>query len=88
MVRQGSSAGLRRPKISVLGTEFAGEVEAVGSAVTSFAPGDLVFGVRDWKFGAHAEYVCIKESAPVALKPAGHVASRRRPRSATASSWP
>ncbi len=62
-------SGLRRPKISVLGTEFAGEVESVGSAVTSFAPGDLVFGVRDWKFGAHAEYVCIKESAAVALKP-------------------
>ena len=51
--------GLRRPKRRVLGLELAGIVEAVGSAVTSFQPGDRVFGMRS---GAHAEYVCVRES--------------------------
>jgi NADPH:quinone reductase-like Zn-dependent oxidoreductase len=75
--RQGSPAvarlltGLRRPRHRVLGTELAGEVEAVGSAATEFKPGDAVFGVRAWKFGAHAEFVCMRESAALAPKPAG-----------------
>jgi NADPH:quinone reductase-like Zn-dependent oxidoreductase len=47
--------------------EFAGEVEAVGAAVTEFAVGDHVFGVKG--AGAHAEYVCIRESGPIAPKP-------------------
>jgi NADPH:quinone reductase-like Zn-dependent oxidoreductase len=75
--RQGSPAvarlltGLRRPRHRILGTELAGEVEAVGSAVTEFKPADAVFGVRAWKFGAHAEFVCMRESAALAPKPAG-----------------
>ena len=61
--------GVRRPKRKILGMELAGEVEAVGAAVTEFEVGDHVFGVRG--FGAHAEFVCIRESASVAHKPAG-----------------
>jgi len=61
--------GLLRPKQRILGLEFAGEVEAVGSAVTEFAPGDGVFGVIG--SGAHAEYVCVPETAALAHKPAG-----------------
>ena len=61
--------GLRRPKRKILGMELAGEVEAVGAAVTEFAVGDEVFGVKD--SGAHAEFVCIPESAALAHKPAG-----------------
>ena len=49
--------------------ELAGEVEAVGAAVTEFAVGDRVFGVKG--FGAHAEYVCVRESGSVAHMPAG-----------------
>ena len=64
-------SGLRRPKQPILGTELAGEVEAVGSAVTDFSAGDQVFGVHADRFGAHAEYVCVKQDAPLALKPAG-----------------
>ena len=60
--------GLRRPKNQILGMEFAGEVEAVGAAVTEFKVGDAVFGGNG--SGAHAEFVCIKESAPLAHKPA------------------
>jgi NADPH:quinone reductase-like Zn-dependent oxidoreductase len=63
-----SFIGLRGPKQKILGMELAGEVEAVGSAVTEFAVGDHVFGVKG--FGAHAEFVCIPESAAVAHKPA------------------
>jgi NADPH:quinone reductase-like Zn-dependent oxidoreductase len=61
--------GLRRPKRAILGMELAGEVEAAGAAVTEFEVGDEVFGVKG--FGAHAEFVCIRETAPLAHKPAG-----------------
>jgi NADPH:quinone reductase-like Zn-dependent oxidoreductase len=60
-------SGLSRPRHRIPGMEFAGEVEAVGSAVTEFAVGDHVFGVKG--SGAHAEYTCVKESGPIALKP-------------------
>jgi NADPH:quinone reductase-like Zn-dependent oxidoreductase len=61
--------GIRRPKHRILGMEFAGEVEAVGPAVTEFVVGDEVFGVKG--FGAHAEYLCVRQSAGVAHKPPG-----------------
>jgi NADPH:quinone reductase-like Zn-dependent oxidoreductase len=61
--------GVRRPKQRILGMELAGEVEAAGATVTEFEVGDHVFGIR--YFGAHAEYVCIRESGPLAHKPAG-----------------
>jgi NADPH:quinone reductase-like Zn-dependent oxidoreductase len=63
--------GLRRPRRRILGTELAGEVEAVGAAVREFAVGDRVFGLSDWLFGAHAEYICMRESAALAHMPAG-----------------
>jgi NADPH:quinone reductase-like Zn-dependent oxidoreductase len=63
--------GLRRPRRRVLGSELAGEVEAVGPAVTEFKVGDQVFGVNPWKFGAHAQFVCMRENAALAHKPAG-----------------
>jgi NADPH:quinone reductase-like Zn-dependent oxidoreductase len=62
-------AGLRRPARRILGMELAGEVEAVGAAVTEFAVGDHVFGVKG--SGAHAEFVCVRESGPIAHKPTG-----------------
>jgi NADPH:quinone reductase-like Zn-dependent oxidoreductase len=61
--------GLIRPKRKILGMELAGEVEAVGAAVTEFQAGDHVLGVKG--FGAHAEFVCVRESAPLAHKPTG-----------------
>jgi NADPH:quinone reductase-like Zn-dependent oxidoreductase len=61
--------GLRRPKRRILGSELAGEVEAVGGAVSEFKVGDHVFGVN--YFGAHAESVCVPEDRPLAHKPAG-----------------
>ena len=52
-------SGLRRPKQQILGSEVAGTIEAIGSAVTEFAVGDRVFGVHPDKFGAHAEFMCM-----------------------------
>jgi NADPH:quinone reductase-like Zn-dependent oxidoreductase len=60
--------GLRRPRHRIPGMEFAGEVEAVGAAVTEFAVGDQVFGVKS--FGTHAEFTCVRESSSLAHKPA------------------
>jgi NADPH:quinone reductase-like Zn-dependent oxidoreductase len=63
--------GLTRPRRTVLGTEFAGEVEAVGPRVTSFRVGDRVFGFNGTSFGAHAEYLVTREHGMVATMPAG-----------------
>jgi len=64
-------SGLRGPRQRILGSEFAGEVAAVGATVREFAVGDRVFGNTKLRFGAHAEFVCIRESARIALVPAG-----------------
>lgn len=63
--------GLRRPKKKILGSELAGVVEAAGAAVSEFVVGDQVFGVNPWKFGAHAEFACMRASSSLAHKPAG-----------------
>jgi NADPH:quinone reductase-like Zn-dependent oxidoreductase len=62
--------GLTRPRATVLGNEFAGVVEAIGSGVTSFKVGDKVFGYNEGPFGAHAEYLSIPEGASLATMPA------------------
>jgi NADPH:quinone reductase-like Zn-dependent oxidoreductase len=63
--------GLRRPKERILGTELAGEVDAVGAAVSEFAIGDHVFGSTPaFRSGAHAEFICMRETAPLVHKPA------------------
>lgn len=59
--------GLRRPKRKILGMELAGEVEAVGAAVTEFVIGDQIFGISG--FGGNAQFVCVRSSGPVAHKP-------------------
>ena len=63
--------GLRRPKWTTMGSELAGDVDAVGDAVTRFAVGDRVFGVNDRSYGAHAELVCMRETHPLAPMPDG-----------------
>lgn len=76
-VRQGKPffsrfiSGFPRPRWKILGTEVAGEIETTGPAVTEFAAGDQVFGINAWRFGAHAEFVCMRERAALARKPAG-----------------
>lgn len=62
--------GLLKPKATILGNEFAGEVESVGNAVTSFEAGDKVFGYNEGPFGAHAEYMAVAEDGSMATMPA------------------
>ena len=64
-------SGLIRPRARVLGTEFAGVVEAVGRDVESFGVGDRVFGFSEPRFGAHAEYLVIREDGAIATIPDG-----------------
>jgi NADPH:quinone reductase-like Zn-dependent oxidoreductase len=65
------SAGLLRPKLTILGMDFAGTVEAIGARVTSFKEGDRVFGMSPFEFGAHAEYLCVPEAGQIAAMPTG-----------------
>ena len=64
-------SGIRRPRQPILGTEFAGEVAAAGAANTRFAAGDRVFGNTGLRFGCHAEFTCVLQTALVAPMPAG-----------------
>ncbi|MBK8024434.1 MAG: NAD(P)-dependent alcohol dehydrogenase [Chloroflexi bacterium] len=63
--------GLRKPRIATQGAEFAGQIVAVGSAVTQFKPGDRVCGLSPDSMGAHAEYLCIPEDKPIIHTPEG-----------------
>src|SRR5438270_12070079 len=58
--------GLRKPKNTIPGSDFAGSVEAVGANVTEFKPGDEVFGVRA---GCLAQYVCVRRDGAIVSKP-------------------
>ena len=62
------ASGIRKPKQMILGTDFAGEIEAVGKDVTRLKVGDQVYGFSGFALGTHAEYICLPEEA-MTLKP-------------------
>ncbi len=61
--------GFTKPKMTILGNEFAGEVKAIGPDVASFVVGDRVFGYSEGPFGAHAEFMSVPEDSSVATMP-------------------
>ena len=61
--------GLRKPKRKILGSDIAGEIEAIGKNVNQFKPGDEVYGDLSGQWGGFAEYVCAPEKS-LSLKPA------------------
>ncbi len=65
-------SGLFGPRQKVLGTEYAGVVVGLGEKVNDFKAGDRVFGFSDPQFGAHAQYMVVKASGPVAHMPEGY----------------
>lgn len=63
--------GLFRPRRKILGSELAGEIDAIGKDVTRFRVGERVFGLATYEFGAHAEFICVPETGSIATMPAG-----------------
>ena len=63
-------SGITKPKATILGCEFAGEITEVGEGVSSFAVGDRVFGFSEDRFGAHAEFLSFPADGPIATVPA------------------
>ena len=63
------SFGWKKPKVTRLGSEFSGVIDAVGAGVTSYLPGDEVFGYLGQRMGGYAEYVCMPANGVLARKP-------------------
>lgn len=64
------SFGLNKPRVRILGSEFSGIVESVGSKVTRFTTGDEVFGYMGQSMGAYAQYLVLSEKGVFTQKPA------------------
>jgi NADPH:quinone reductase-like Zn-dependent oxidoreductase len=65
--------GIRKPRQSIIGLVFSGEIESIGKNIKRFKPGDVVYGLTGFGLGAYAEYKCMKErdskNGCIALKP-------------------
>ncbi|MGI9437592.1 MAG: NAD(P)-dependent alcohol dehydrogenase [Geminicoccaceae bacterium] len=62
--------GLTKPRRPIPGFYLSGEIQAVGKDVERFKKGDQIYGITGLGMGAHAEYACVPEGEPIAIKPA------------------
>lgn len=62
-------SGLFKPKLNTLGSDLSGVITAVGEHVDKFKVGDAIFGATGLSLGANAQYLCLPQDAPIALKP-------------------
>jgi len=69
-IPMGLAIGFKKPRKSILGMVFAGEVESVGNDIKSFKKGDQVFGFDRFGFGTYAEYKCIPKEGLLVKKAA------------------
>jgi NADPH:quinone reductase-like Zn-dependent oxidoreductase len=79
--------GFTKPRKPVLGTEFAGKIEAVGKNVTLFKKGDSVFGVTGAAYGCYAEYICMPETGLVSIKPPNMTNEEAAPVCGAMAAW-
>ncbi|MDN7242837.1 NAD(P)-dependent alcohol dehydrogenase [Planococcus sp. N028] len=63
--------GVRKPRLDILGQEFAGEIESAGEGQTLFEKGDRVYGATGLKLGAYADYLCLPSNSAIARMPEG-----------------
>jgi NADPH:quinone reductase-like Zn-dependent oxidoreductase len=68
-VREAELLGFRKPRQAILGTELAGEIEAVGKVVKLIRKADQIFGYTRISLGAYVEYICLPEDGVLAIKP-------------------
>jgi NADPH:quinone reductase-like Zn-dependent oxidoreductase len=79
--------GLTKPGKPILGTEFAGEIEAVGKDVKLFKKGDEVFGVTGGGFGCYAEYMSMPETGLLSVKPKNMTNQEAAPICTSVAAW-
>jgi NADPH:quinone reductase-like Zn-dependent oxidoreductase len=79
--------GLTKPKKSIMGAEFSGEIEAVGEDVKLFKEGDPVFGHSGFGLGCYAEYVCMPEEGLLSIKPQNISNEEAAPICASMAAW-
>jgi len=79
--------GLTKPKKTIFGSEFCGEIEDLGKEVKLFKTGDIVFGVTGASFGCYSEYICMPEAGLLSIKPSNMTNEESAPICGALAAW-